>query len=79
MEVVKKTENYIIYKKRSGRYGIKNASGKWINGSEKTNILVEEGLIKAAPVKAPEPEAEETATEEVATEESASAEAPAEQ
>lgn len=80
MEVVKKTEDYIIYKKRSGRYGVKNSAGKWINGNDKTNILVEAGLIKAAPVKAPEPVEEEAPAEEAAeapAEEAA--EAPAEQ
>jgi hypothetical protein len=76
MEVVKKTENYVIVKKRSGRYGVKSAAGKWINGAEKTNILVEAGLVKAAPVKAPE-ETEEAAAPQAAAE--STEEAPAEQ
>ena len=52
METVKKTENYTIFKKRNGRYSIKGAKGKWINGDEKTKILSAEGLIKVA-VKSP--------------------------
>ena len=61
MEVVKKTENYIIIKKRSGRYGVKNTAGKWINGDEKIKILSDAGLVKAAPVKpSEEPAVEES-------------------
>ncbi len=48
MEVVKQTDEYTVIKKRSGRFGVKNAEGKWINGEEKVKILVAEGLIKAA-------------------------------
>ena len=78
MEVVKKTENYVIIKKRSGRYGVRSTAGKWINGDEKIKILSEAGLVKAAPVKAPEEPAEEVSeTSAVKTE--ATEEAPAEQ
>ncbi|TNF01159.1 MAG: hypothetical protein EP326_05030 [Deltaproteobacteria bacterium] len=73
MEVVKKTDAYVIVKKRSGRFGVKNSSGKWINGEEKVKILVEAGLVKAAVAKKEEPVAEETA--EAAPAEEASAEA----
>ena len=48
MEVVKQTDEYTVIKKRSGRFGVKNTSGKWINGEEKVKILIAEGLIKAA-------------------------------
>lgn len=66
MELVKKTNEYSVFKKKNGRYGVKGAKNKWINGDEKIKILLKEGLIKApAPKKAPEPEA---ATEEVAAE-----------
>lgn len=82
MEVVKKTDAYVIVKKRSGRFGVKNSEGKWINGDEKVKILVDAGLVKAA-VPAPKEEPAEEATEE-ATEEAAAApeggeEAPAEE
>ena len=82
MEVVKKTDAYIIVKKRSGRFGVKTQDGKWINGDEKVKILVEAGLVKAAvPAKKEEPV--EEATEEAAAapeggEEAAAEEAPAE-
>jgi hypothetical protein len=80
MEVVKKTENYVIVKKRSGRYGVKSSAGKWINGNEKTNILVGAGLVKAAPVKTPEEAPVESTDESQASAKSeATEEAPAEQ
>lgn len=76
METVKATENYTIFKKRSGRYGVKGSNKKWINGEEKAKILSEEGLIKlsvAAEKPAEEEEApvEEAAAEETPAEESA--------
>tara|TARA_B100001971_G_scaffold215190_1_gene259691 strand:- start:129077 stop:129301 length:225 start_codon:yes stop_codon:yes gene_type:complete len=73
METVKSTENYTIYKKRSGRFGVKGSNRKWINGEEKVKILSTEGLIKlTAPAPKEEPAAEEAeaATEET-TEETA--------
>lgn len=75
MEVVKKTKEFTVVKKRSGRYGVKNAADKWINGEEKVKILLAEGLIKAAepkveeaPVEEEAPAAEEAPAEEAATE-----------
>lgn len=66
MELVKKADNLSIYKKRSGRYGVKNAQGKWINGDEKVACLKKEGLITVSePKKVEEPAAEES-TEEAA-------------
>ncbi len=62
MELVKKTDKGTIYKKSNGRYGVKNAQKKWINGEEKTNVLLAEGLITVAAPKAKE----EPATEEAA-------------
>lgn len=56
METVKKAETYTVYKKRNGRYGVKDAQGKWINGEEKVKILLTEKLIKAPEPKAAEPE-----------------------
>tara|TARA_Y100000780_G_scaffold232581_1_gene267331 strand:- start:26962 stop:27180 length:219 start_codon:yes stop_codon:yes gene_type:complete len=68
MEKVKATENYTIFKKKSGRYGVKGTNKKWINGDEKTKILSSEGLIKVSkPAEKPAEEATEEATE--ATEE----------
>lgn len=78
MEVVKKTDAGTIYKKRNGRYGIKNKANKWINGEEKIKILVAEGLLKVS-IPAPAPK-EEAPAEEAAAEAPAEAveEAPAE-
>ncbi len=61
MEIVKKTEDYQIIKKRSGRYGVRGANRKWISGEEKVKILIAEGLLKAPePKPEPEPEAADT-------------------
>ncbi len=61
MENVKTTKEFKIFKKRNGRYGVKSAQGKWLNGEEKVKILSSEGLIKlSAPKKKEEPAAEET-------------------
>ena len=75
MENVKTTKEFKIFKKRNGRFGVKNAKGKWINGEEKVKILSSEGLIKVSvPKKVEEPAAEEAPVEAAAEE---TAEAPA--
>ena len=56
MEIVKRTSEYTIIKKRNGRYGIQTKGRKWINGDEKVKILLEAGLIKAPEPKPAEPE-----------------------
>ena len=69
MEVVKSSKENTIYKKKSGRFGVKGSNKKWINGDEKVKILLAAGLVKApAPKKVEEPVAEEApaATEEAA-------------
>ena len=69
MEVVKKTDDFSIIKKRNGRYGVKATNGKWLNADKKVEILLAEGLIKvAAPKKVEEPaeEAPAETTEETA-------------
>lgn len=67
MELVKKTNEYSVFKKKNGRYGVKGANKKWINGDEKVKILLAEGLIKA-----PEPKkVEEAPVEEETVEASA--------
>jgi len=40
MEIVKRTKEHTIYKKRSGRFGVQGLDKKWINGDEKTQILL---------------------------------------
>ena len=74
METVKSTKDFKILKKKSGRYGVKNAKGKWVNGEEKVKILSSEGLIKISVAK----KKEEPAPEATATEEAPSTETPAE-
>ncbi|MCB0376920.1 MAG: hypothetical protein KDD33_00380 [Bdellovibrionales bacterium] len=76
METVKQTKEMKIFKKRNGRFAIKKADGKWINGEEKVKILSAEGLIKVSiPKKKEEPV--EAAAEEAPAE--VSAEAPTEE
>ena len=78
MEVVKKVKDLSIVKKRSGRYGVMDAKGKWVNGEEKVKVLLGAKLIKALEAKkAPEPEVEEVVAEAPA-EEAAATETPAE-
>ena len=71
MEIVKKTEQYEIVRKRSGRYGVRDAKRKWVNGEEKVKILLAEKLIKAPepkPEVEEEPPGEEAAAEQPADE-----------
>ena len=83
MELIKKTDNYTIYKKKSGRYAVKNKEKKYLSDKEKVEILLEEKLIKLSPRKKPEEPAaeaapaEEPAAEEPAAEEPAAEAAPA--
>ncbi len=64
MEKVKETKDYTIFKKRSERYAVKGADGKWINGDEKAKILITERLVKAdRPKPKEEPEAAPETTE----------------
>lgn len=79
MKLVKKTDQYSIYKRSDDRYAVKDANKKAVNGEEKVKILVAENLITVSVPSAP-------AVEEVAEEESAAeaeaeaeAEAPAEE
>jgi hypothetical protein len=46
MEHVKKNDKYTIFKKSSGRHAVWSAAGKFINGAEKAQILVKEGVLK---------------------------------
>ena len=66
MEVVKQTKEFTVFKKRNGRYGVKNATGKWVNADDKVKVLLGEGLIKVAEPKKEEAPAEEAAAEETA-------------
>ena len=68
MKVIKKTAEYTVSQKRSGRYAVTDADGSAINEEEKTKILLAEALIKLTEPKAPEPETEEAPAEEAAAE-----------
>lgn len=73
MKVVKKSSEYTVYQKRSGRYAVAAKGGKLVNGEEKVAVLLDLGLIKLTA-----PAVVEEAVEEVA-EEAAAEEAPAEE
>ena len=47
MKVVKKTEKYTILHRNDNRYAVKDLAKNYINGTEKTRILIEEGLVNA--------------------------------
>jgi len=46
MQTAKKTKDYTVYKKGSGRFAVKGMDNKYIRGEAKTKILLKEGLIK---------------------------------
>jgi hypothetical protein len=93
MKVIKKTKDYVIYQKGSGRYAIKDADKNWVNADEKIKILLAEKLVKTvAPAPAPKkseeapaapveeaPVAEEAPAEEAPVEEAPVEEAPVEE
>ena len=77
MKIVASTDEYAIYQRRDGRYAVKGADKKPINGDDKVAILLKHELITAPQPKAPEPEApaeEEVAAEAEAAEEGGEAE-----
>ena len=79
MEVVARTDEYTIYRKRNDRYAIRNRQRQWVRGDDKVAILLERGLIKAPPPKAPEPEAAPEAEAAAAEAAPAEGEPPAEE
>lgn len=84
MKLVKKTEEYSIYRRGDERYAVQDANKKPVNGEEKARILVAEDLIKvtlpAKPVVEEVAEIEAVAEKVSAVEEEAPAEAaPAEE
>lgn len=62
MKLVKKTDKYTVYQKRSDRYAVKDSEKKWVLGDDKVAILIEEGLMKK-PEPKPEPEPEQVEEE----------------
>ncbi len=57
MTLIKKTDDYKIFKRGDERFAIQDASGKPVNGEEKVKILLAEELIKVTLPAEPEPEA----------------------
>ena len=67
MELIKKTPEYKIFKKRSGRYAVQAASNgaNFLSGEAKAKVLLGEGLIQPpAQKKAPAAEPEAAPAEE---------------
>lgn len=56
MIVERKTAEYTVYKRADGRFAVKGANKKFINGEEKVAILIAEGLRTAPAPKAVEEE-----------------------
>lgn len=49
-----------ITKRRDGRYSVRGADGKMVNGADKVKVLLDKGLIKTGlPKEAPAEEAAE--------------------
>lgn len=76
MKLVKKTEKYSIYQRGDERYAVMSAGKSAVNGEAKTQILLDEGLIKAmVPAKpAVEASAEQPAADVPESEDSAKSE-----
>ena len=80
MKVVKKSSEYTVYQKRSGRYAVAAKGGRLVNGEDKVAILLELGLIKLTAAAPVEEVVEEVAEESAdAAEESADAQESAEE
>ena len=71
MKLVKKTDEYSIFKRSDDRYAVVDANKNAVNGEEKVKILLTEELIKITAPAAPEEAAveEEAAAEEAPAEE----------
>lgn len=72
MQQVKKTGDYSIYQKKSGRYAIKGKDKQLIHGDDKARILLAEALIQPPKVKAPAPAVEAESSETAADGQAAS-------
>ena len=76
MNLIKKTNEYKIFKRGDERFAVQDATGKPVNGEEKVNILLAEELIKVTlPGAEPEPAEEAPAEEEAPVEASGDDEA----
>ena len=74
---VKKTDNYTIYKKRSGHYCVRDNHRQWLKGADKDKALLDAKLIERSIMPA-QKATEEAAAAPAADAETKEAEAPAE-
>jgi len=58
MKTAKRTDEHTIFRRGDGRYAVRGADRRWINGDRKAEILAAEGLISPPPQAKPEPEPE---------------------
>jgi hypothetical protein len=63
MQQLKKTGDYTIYQKKSGRYAVMGKDKQFLHGEDKTRILLAEALVKQAQPKSPAASPETPATE----------------
>jgi hypothetical protein len=68
MKTVKKTAEYTVLKRTDGRFAVKSAHQKFINGEDKVKILMAEGFLTAPAPKAVAEETPAEAEEATATE-----------
>ena len=76
MKLVKKTEQYSIYKRGDDRFAVKDANKKSVNGEEKARILVAEDFVKVTRPAKPAVEEAPAVAASVESESSDSAETP---
>jgi hypothetical protein len=72
MQVVTRTGEYTIYRKRNQRYAVRNKAKQWVRGDDKVAILLAHHLLEAPVAKAPDhpevPAVEETVAAEAGAE-----------
>lgn len=61
MQHVKKTADYTIFQKKSGRYAVRAKNKQWLHAADKTQVLLAEALITQPRPKAPAAAAETAA------------------
>ena len=73
MKVKLRTDEYTIFERRDGRFAIKDAGGNPLNGDDKIEILLQNGLIELAAPRSEEASSDdETEDHQTGEEEDAS-------
>ena len=73
MKVKLRTDEYTIFERRDGRFAIKDAGGNPLNGDDKIEILLQNGLIESAAPRSEEASSDdETEDHQTGEEEDAS-------